>query len=445
MVTWERTKEIKERTNEDNSSGSSKPRGGAFPNLPDTSVPGELLPESPAQSNMRTHFLPKLLSGRTYFIIVLGALFTLVLVGFKRIDLDFSTIALNTRRDIIQDNCSDCSSVHVTSAPNVMSERQRDQNAPDTCKGCRKLISKVLKDYSLNWTRNETNHQELRSLLINNCNGFQKAFVTQSNSPLGTTIAYDGEKRVRTVNEDLFNKIPKNAHFSNKILDTCAVVGNGGILVNSSCGEAIDSAQFVIRCNLPPINKDYGKHVGKKTNIVTANPTIIQKKYAGLRGYRRGFADDVSVYGESLLFLPAFSFAFCTGLSMSVLYSLEDFRSSVKPVFLNPEYLKSLDKFWRSQKLNPRVRISTGFMMVSLALEICNNVDVYGFWPFEYHPHNFQPCTNHYYDNQKAGTFHAMPAEFAYLIKLHNEGVLKLHLGECQPQKKCVCDQTNKM
>ncbi|KAK7940072.1 hypothetical protein WMY93_003398 [Mugilogobius chulae] len=259
----------------------------------DTSVPCQLLPESPAESNMRTHFISKPLLGHILFIIVLGALLALVLVGLKHNDVDFRSFTPKTIDDRIQDGCEDC--------------RKKLQKEPDTCNGCRKLISKVLKDYSLKWTKNETNHQKLRSLLINNCNGFQKAFVTQSNSPLGTTITYDGEKRVRTVNEDLFNKIPKNAHFSNKILDTCAVVGNGGILVNSSCGEAIDSAQFVIRCNLPPINKDYGKHVGKKTNIVTANPTIIQKKYSGLREYRRGFVDDVSVYGESLLFLPAFS------------------------------------------------------------------------------------------------------------------------------------------
>uniref|UniRef100_A0A3B4ALA0 Uncharacterized protein n=1 Tax=Periophthalmus magnuspinnatus TaxID=409849 RepID=A0A3B4ALA0_9GOBI len=274
-----------------------------------------------------------------------------------------------------------------------------------------------------------------RSLLITNCNGFQKAFVTQANTPLGTTIRYDAEKRERVVNEDLFSNIPKDIHFSNKILDTCAVVGNGGILVNSSCGEAIDSAQFVIRCNLPPLDKGFGKHVGRKTNIVTANPTIIVKKYGSLQHRRRQFVDDVSIYGDSLMFLPAFSFAFCTGLSMSALYTLEDFRSSVKAVFLNPEYLKSLDVFWRSQKLNPRVRISSGFMMVSLALEICNNVDIYGFWPFAYHPHSFQPVTNHYYDDQKASSFHAMPAEFAYLIKLHNEGVLRVHLGECPGDK----------
>ncbi|KAJ0057922.1 hypothetical protein NL108_004446 [Boleophthalmus pectinirostris] len=379
-----------------------------------------------------------------FLSITLGTLsILLVILNLDLSEVDLSSTDTKTIRT--KDNAIDHSDVQKTSASTttnpirktyLQNVPQLDKNAPDPCNGCREDIKKVLGNYSLNWRKNVTKHQELRASLITNCNGFQKAFVTQANSPLATSIKYDGENRVRTIDENLFNNIPKEVKFSNKVLDTCSVVGNGGILTNSSCGEAIDSAQFVFRCNLPPLDKEYGKHVGRKTNIVTANPTIIQKKYNSLQLRRRQFVDDVSVYGDSLLFLPAFSFAFCTGLSMAVHYTLEDFRSSVKPVFYNPEYLKSLDTFWRSQKLNPGYRISTGFMLVSLALEICNNVDVYGFWPFKYHPYNFQITTNHYYDDQKATTFHAMPAEFAYLIKLHNEGVLKLHLGECPPQKK---------
>uniref|UniRef100_A0A8C6UDP9 ST8 alpha-N-acetyl-neuraminide alpha-2,8-sialyltransferase 6 n=1 Tax=Neogobius melanostomus TaxID=47308 RepID=A0A8C6UDP9_9GOBI len=211
--------------------------------------------------------------------------------------------------------------------------------------------------------------------------------------------------------------------FSDKIFNTCAVVGNGGILANSSCGQSIDSAQFVIRCNLPPLEK-WSKDVGTKTGLVTANPTIFTKKNNILKINPK----------NSLLLLPAFSFAFCTDVSLKVHYTLQDFRSSLKTFFMNPDYLRNLRSFWRSQGLNFGYRMTTGLMMVSLAVEICNNVNVYGFWPFDNHPHGFEPLTQHYYDNARATGFHSMSNEFAYLVKLHNQGVLRLQLGECAPQ-----------
>ncbi|TKS92248.1 Alpha-2,8-sialyltransferase 8F [Collichthys lucidus] len=316
-------------------------------------------------------------------------------------------------------------------------QKKSTPQSSEICKGCREVIDKVMERYSQSWERQEDNYQKFRAQLNNKCHGFDKAIITQANTPVGSKLAYDGEKkRILQVTPEIFSTFAKERPFPNKTWDTCAVVGNGGILTNSGCGKVIDSAQFVIRCNLPPLENGYEKHVGIKTDLVTANPSIFLEKYGGLMGRRRPFVESLHSYGNSLLLIPAFSYGHNTPVSLRVAYSLEDFKSSTRPIFFNPEYLHSLALFWRSQGLRA-VRLSTGIIMASLALELCANVDLYGFWPFSNHPHGFQTLTNHYYDDRQTKVkFHAMPAEFELLLRLHSQGVLRLHLGDCQPSEK---------
>ncbi|XP_023867024.1 alpha-N-acetylneuraminide alpha-2,8-sialyltransferase isoform X2 [Salvelinus sp. IW2-2015] len=302
------------------------------------------------------------------------------------------------------------------------------------------VTEKVVERYSHSWRKQEDKFRNFRSLLSNRCHGLTKAMVTQANTPLGSKVVYDGEKRKHLqVTPELFSTFAKVNPFVNTTWDTCSVVGNGGILANSSCGERIDSAQFVIRCNLPPLENGYERDVGNKTDLVTANPSIIMEKYGGLQERRRPFVESLRSYGDSLMLLPAFSYGPNTPVSLRALYTIQDFDSPSRPVFLNPEYLQSLARFWQGQGLRT-VRLSTGLIVASLALELCANVHLYGFWPFNEHPHRHQPLTNHYYDNRQSKKMvHAMPAEFDHLLRLHTQGVLRIHLGECTPTTSPGC------
>uniref|UniRef100_A0A3Q3FKB3 ST8 alpha-N-acetyl-neuraminide alpha-2,8-sialyltransferase 6 n=1 Tax=Labrus bergylta TaxID=56723 RepID=A0A3Q3FKB3_9LABR len=197
--------------------------------------------------------------------------------------------------------------------------------------------------------------------------------------------------------------------FSNKTWDTCSVVGNGGILTDSSCGERIDSAQFVMRCNLPPLGNGYEKHVGVKTDLVTANPSILMENVV-VRLWK------VCIFTAT----PCYSFPSrgTTAMCLRAIYSVEDFGSPIRPVFINPKYFSKLAAFWRVQGLGS-AWMSTGLIMTSIALEVCENVHLYGFWPFDNHPYGLYDLTNHYYDDRKAKSVHAMPKEFGLLMQLH--------------------------
>ncbi|KAM9312346.1 alpha-2,8-sialyltransferase 8F-like [Gastrophryne carolinensis] len=287
----------------------------------------------------------------------------------------------------------------------------------------------------------------IQSQLGKCCNASHSFIVTQQNSPIGSTISFDGEKQTLKVTKHFYNLFPKKSPFL-KPLRSCAVVGNGGILNGSFCRAEIDKADFVFRMNLPPLN--WTDDVGTKTDLVTINPSILIKKttteiYNELRkqdqdcGYfafdycffilkkrRKPFIEKIKEYGPALVLLPAFSYSLNTIVSVRVLYTLEDFDLKNKVVFFNPDYLTH----WQSKGLEFQ-RMSSGLMLVSAAMEVCENVTLYGFWPFT-EDLNGVPILHHYYDDlpPKSQT-HNMPDEFYQYLQMHVQGSLRLNLASC--------------
>uniref|UniRef100_A0A8C5WIL6 ST8 alpha-N-acetyl-neuraminide alpha-2,8-sialyltransferase 6 n=1 Tax=Leptobrachium leishanense TaxID=445787 RepID=A0A8C5WIL6_9ANUR len=221
---------------------------------------------------------------------------------------------------------------------------------------------------------------------------------------------------------------PQSSPFRHRPMRSCAVVGSGGILLNSCCGAEIDRADYVIRFNLPPMNYSYD--IGRKSDMVTANPSILINKYSRLNARRRSFMDLVKMYEPAMILMPAFSYSMNTDVSYKAYYTLEDFRSQQKVVYAHSHYLANLRRYWMKNGLKAP-RLSSGLILVSAALEVCDKVTLYGFWPF---PQGVDGnmITNHYYDNvpPKPG-FHSMPDEFSFYAKMHSQGILRLKVGRC--------------
>ncbi|XP_074049037.1 alpha-2,8-sialyltransferase 8F isoform X2 [Macrotis lagotis] len=270
-----------------------------------------------------------------------------------------------------------------------------------------------------------------RSKLASCCDATHNLVISQNNTPLGSNMSYEAERASFPIEKGIFRMLPVSQPFVGRPFNQCAVVGNGGILRDSICGAEIDKSDFVFRCNLPPITGNISRDVGNKTNLVTVNPSIIGRKYGKLNVNYSAFLSSIATYGEAFLILPAFSFRRNTDVSFEVYHTLHGFKAKQKAIFFHPKYLKSLAQFWRNKGVKA-FRLSSGLMITSAAIELCENVKLYGFWPFS-KTTNATPISHHYYDNElpKPG-FHAMPIEYREILQLHGKGVLKLQFSKCE-------------
>ncbi|XP_078695213.1 alpha-N-acetylneuraminide alpha-2,8-sialyltransferase-like [Branchiostoma floridae x Branchiostoma belcheri] len=168
----------------------------------------------------------------------------------------------------------------------------------------------------------------------------------------------------------------------------------------------------LVRLNLPYMG-NYSRDVGKKTNLVTANPTILKES--------------------------AFTYRMCTTLSFNAyrtVQSVKGKRTNATVIFGHPQHLALATKFWKGQyKINER-RLTSGLYLAGTALSLCEETHLYGFWPFD-HDRQGRVLTHHYYDNvtmsakHKRIRQHSIPEEFAVLRSLHNRGVLHMTTDRC--------------
>ncbi|XP_039617532.1 alpha-N-acetylneuraminide alpha-2,8-sialyltransferase [Polypterus senegalus] len=293
----------------------------------------------------------------------------------------------------------------------------------------KEIVNEVLRQGNV-WKKNLTAALMFRKQLEECCDPKNLFAVTKQNTPLGSTLWYDGEFfHSLSVNNDTYSLFIKETPLQ-QALKKCAVVGNGGILKNSGCGKHIDKADFIMRCNLPPLSKEYIQDVGTKTQLVTANPSIIEKRFRNLLWSRKAFAESVKIYGSSYIYMPAFSMKPGTDPSIRAFHTLSDINANQTVLFANPEFLWNVGKFWKARGIHAK-RLSTGLFLVSLALGLCEDVTLYGFWPFSVDL-NEQSISHHYYDNVLPDSgFHAMPEEFLQLWLLHKSGTLRMHVGPC--------------
>ncbi|XP_035686434.1 uncharacterized protein LOC118422785 [Branchiostoma floridae] len=298
-------------------------------------------------------------------------------------------------------------------------------------------VLKFVTGNTSSWTFDYKALAQKRFDLERTCNARNHFFVTKKNIPLGSSLRYDVSNTTVKVNNTLFDTFPTAIPFADKMFPRCAVVGSSGILMDSGCGREIDSSDFVIRFNMAPVGGRFRADVGSKVDIVTVNGDSIKSRYDKLETNisRTMFAAYVRQYNRNtLLWSVPFTSLTHTAYVLRTYQVLKKAGAPQAVVFANPGYMACTNTYWRQRGFTRAPRLSTGMFLTSAALQFCEEVYLYGFWPFPVDTAgNVLPY--HYYSKGQRGRlnkWHKMDDEYVNLMELHKKGILHLQTDKCR-------------
>ncbi|XP_066270290.1 alpha-2,8-sialyltransferase 8B-like isoform X1 [Branchiostoma lanceolatum] len=244
----------------------------------------------------------------------------------------------------------------------------------------------------------------------------------------------------RVPDRNCFGTTPMKHH------NTCAVVGSSGILLNSSCGNEIDSHDYVIRFNLVPLIK-HARDAGMKSNLTVMNVyrmrVMVKRMESGSRRAWERFErinNSMIIYPKRLSrtayqyrryseLLELFRNRSRTAAKkkrkvyLPLLYSITDVRN-ITTDFINEIY--DYPGFH-----SPTIGLLTSF----LALSFCDHVSLYGFYPLATDANN-RTVKFHYHDDPLPGEGkilkpHIFNVEYDFMRNLHRVGVWDHKITNC--------------
>ncbi|XP_078595960.1 CMP-N-acetylneuraminate-poly-alpha-2,8-sialyltransferase-like [Branchiostoma floridae x Branchiostoma japonicum] len=294
------------------------------------------------------------------------------------------------------------------------------------------------------WCLNSIEVQNMRQHILKFYNPEKNMTLTKTSVRIGQGLKYGSAFRPKKsksfkVTDDFFKLIPEESPLKGRHFNTCAVVGNSGIVLNSSCGQEIDSMDFVIRCNLPQI-EGYEKDVGSKANLTTMNPSVVKNNFGQWNNkthtdYDR-LLERLKQVGDQILYVPVLTSAFGEKYARVIIQIILQHNLSMKTAFPPAGINKLMNKIWTEAGYKiVALRPSTGAHMYTLAATICDQIHMYGFYPFSEDTRG-RALRHHYYDTKEmishtANRTHNMPEEFRAFQKLHMRGALVLHTEPC--------------
>ncbi|XP_078576949.1 alpha-N-acetylneuraminide alpha-2,8-sialyltransferase-like [Branchiostoma floridae x Branchiostoma japonicum] len=284
------------------------------------------------------------------------------------------------------------------------------------------------------WAPNAIYRDFIRQQLLECCTARNNMVATQSNVSPGTTFGWTSHPvpdLSYTVTKNFYSAFPATSPFPSAPFRTCAVVGNSGVLHRSNCGRQIDSADYVFRINWPPTRgkEAHVRDVGLKRNLTTATYHQVKRFQKHSQKKEEVLEMLASLYGLLFIRKP-------TGYLLAVDQVLQDAGRPLELVYQNPLHYISVNDYWNTHGLH-HITITTGLYLISSALTLCEEVTVYGFWPFPFTEFG-KKVPFHYWVGhifllpRERGVVYDMAAEFMQIRELHRKGVVRVVTDKCE-------------
>ncbi|KAI8516011.1 hypothetical protein Bbelb_068240 [Branchiostoma belcheri] len=280
-------------------------------------------------------------------------------------------------------------------------------------------------------------------------------YCSQHNVPVHSNLSFFESKKVIKVMRGTTQHFPKKVEFPATPLRTCAVVGNSGVLLNSRCATDIDS-KIISSVNLPPVGGIFTKDVGHSAHFVTINPSILVERYEYLTDddHRELFLRSVLAYqGNTTFYTHPFHNPLYRKATYRALFLVRDRAEGNIVRWSHPDFLRKINSFWKKRGVKAK-RITSGLLVTTLALSICEEIHLYGFWPYSmdlskkkavpYHYFKRHVTVQHKVLKEEEEIFHKivdknlvhnMQQEFNLLVNMHKDRLLRLHVKPGKLQK----------
>ncbi|XP_030854487.1 CMP-N-acetylneuraminate-poly-alpha-2,8-sialyltransferase [Strongylocentrotus purpuratus] len=224
---------------------------------------------------------------------------------------------------------------------------------------------------------------------------------------------------------------------------SCAVVGNSGILLGSNCGHTIDNMDLIIRMNLAEFGHEYSSDVGSKVSFTTINREQLRLVLACFLNMAKAGKEEVPLGNATTPVLSTECYTFIKKfrlLNDDVMWlfkgrlpGLQEVLSLLRKRFgLGFKFAYSpVDPIGPSVKLWKFKAPTSGLAMYTAATQLCDEITLFGFYPFYTDSYN-RTILHHYYEPElkEIVVHHQMPLEYKTLLEFKKKGALRL-LNNC--------------